>query len=280
METLKQFIKKYIEKSFEERQTPLEPIDLSKFVINTSDIKSDIKIYCDYNIQEIFLLIGLKPMSMCPKYKIFIKPPTNNEEISSIIYDSPVITSIDIEFLNYGFYEQNGKNFTFFSNNINERMSININGSKIATKNFPFINQDIQINITKNLSTNRTKQNGYDILLFPYGISLNSSSANNILYSKPEYIKFYGKTSVERTFTNNSDFFAQTQIQLPYCGQYSDKDIFTEKFNFLEKDFNSLEEFIKNKNIKFETNTGETFVSEDIISHSNNQFLIKFKNTI
>lgn len=278
MEALKQFIKKYIEKSFEDRQQPLEPIDLSKFVINTSEIKSNIKIYFDYNIHEIFLLVGLKPMSLCPKCKIFIKNATNNEVISSFIYDAPIITSIDIEFLNYGFYEQNGENFTFFSNNINDRMSMNINDSKIATKNFPYINQDIQINITKNLSTNRTKQNGYDILFFPYGVSLNSVS--NILYKKPEYVKFYGKTSVERAITNNSDFFAQTQIQLPYNGKYCEKDIFTEKFNFLEEDFNSLEEFVKNKNIKFETNTRETFASVDIINHSNNQFLIKFKNTI
>lgn len=275
MKAIKQFIKNYIEQyiplSYQSQQK-----NFPKFVINTSKIMSNIKIYSNNKIDEIFLSVALKPILQHPKHKIFLKMLYDNTTISAEIYEHPIITAIDIEFQNYGFFEQNNEKVTFFSNKINDQISIDIKDKKLATKQFPYINQDIHINVTKNLSNNLTKQNGYDIIFFPYEYKIDNS--RSLLNNELNYVRFYGKTSVSKMFTNSSDFFKETNFSLPINSTINNIEIFTEKFNFTKEDFESLQDFVKNKNIKFKLNTGEKFSSVDIINTSNDQILIKFQN--
>lgn len=99
-----------------------------------------------------------------------------------------------------------------------------------------------------------------------------------MLSNELNYVRFYGKTAVSKRFTNSSDFFKETNFSLPTNAIINNLDIFTEKFNFTKEDFAPLQDFVKNKNIKFKLNTGETFASVDIINTSNDQILIKFQN--
>lgn len=85
MKTIKQFIKNYIEQCMP-ASTTLQPTNLHKFVINTSEILSNIKIYSDNKINEIFLSVSLKPVLQHPKHKIFLKMLADNTLISAEIY--------------------------------------------------------------------------------------------------------------------------------------------------------------------------------------------------